>query len=155
MELSFCDLRAKEVVNVPDGRKLGNIIDMVFDTCTGRVTGIVVPCERNFFSIFKTNRDIFIPYHRIRKIGRDIILVEINPSILNTRMSEASPKNKTSVKQSATHTTQSSSYFNVDESIQQSTKLSTQPQPEVEQYQNYYQEQQEQDYYNSYLNDYK
>ena len=29
MELSFCELRAKEVVNICDGRKMGNIIDMI------------------------------------------------------------------------------------------------------------------------------
>lgn len=79
MELSFCDLRAKEVINICDGKRLGNIIDLIFDSCTSRVIGIVVPCEKSFFSFFKSNQDIFIPYNRIRKIGRDVILVELNP----------------------------------------------------------------------------
>jgi len=79
MELTFCELRVKEVVNVCDGKRLGNIIDMVFDTTCARVTGIIVPGEKSFMSIFKSNSDIFIPYNRIRKIGKDVILVELTP----------------------------------------------------------------------------
>lgn len=79
MEISFCDLRAKEVVNICDGKKLGNIVDLIFDSRTLRITGIVVPGERNFFSIFKSCPDIFIPFCKIRKIGKDVILVELNP----------------------------------------------------------------------------
>ena len=79
MELTFCELRTKEVVNICDGKRLGNIIDMVFDTTCARVTGIIVPAEKSFMSLFKSNNDIFIPYNRIRKIGKDVILVELTP----------------------------------------------------------------------------
>lgn len=79
MELSFCELRAKEVVNMCDGRKLGNIIDLIFDSSCARITGLVVPCEKSFLNIFKNSNDIFIPYKCIRKIGSDIILVELTP----------------------------------------------------------------------------
>lgn len=77
MELSFCKLRTKDVVNICDGKNLGNITDLIFDSCCGRILGIVVPCNKGFFNIFKTNNDIFIPYNRICKIGKDIILVDI------------------------------------------------------------------------------
>ena len=80
MELSFCELRAKEVVNMCDGKRLGNIIDMTFCSKTGVVTGIVVPYGKGLFSILKSNQDIFIPYSKIIKIGRDVILVELTPS---------------------------------------------------------------------------
>ncbi len=77
MELSFCDLKNKTIVNICDGKNMGNLIDMIFDSCSGRVVGIVVPCNRSFFGLFKSNNDIFIPYNRICKIGKDIILVDI------------------------------------------------------------------------------
>lgn len=80
MELSFCELRAKEVVNVCDGKRLGNIIDLTFSSRTGVVTGIVVPYGKGLFSILKSNQDIFIPYNRIVKIGKDVILVELTPT---------------------------------------------------------------------------
>lgn len=81
MELSFCDLRAKEVINVSDGRRLGNVIDLIFETCSACVTGIVVPGSRNFFNLFRGNCDIFIPFQRIIKIGKDVVLVEINSTV--------------------------------------------------------------------------
>ncbi len=79
MELTFCELRSKEVVNTCDGKRLGNIIDMVFDSSCARVLGFIVPAEKSLFSFLKSNNDIFIPYNRIRKIGKDIILVELTP----------------------------------------------------------------------------
>ncbi len=77
MEVTFCELRAKEVVNVYDGKRLGRMIDMVIDTTCARVLGIVVPNDHSMMNIFKSNTDIFIPYNRICKIGKDVILVEL------------------------------------------------------------------------------
>lgn len=94
MDLSFCELRAKEVVNICDGKKMGNIIDLIFDCTCARITGLVVPGEKTLLSIFKTTNDIFIPYNRIRKIGTDIILVELTP--VNTLEKNKEAKVKTS-----------------------------------------------------------
>lgn len=77
MEISFCSLRCKDVINACDGKNLGNINDIIFDSCTGRLMGIVVPINKSFFGLFKSNNDLFIPYNRICKIGKDIILVDI------------------------------------------------------------------------------
>ena len=77
MKISFCDLKKKDVINICDGSNLGNIYDLVIDTCTGCIVGIVVPISKGFFSFFKSNNDLFIPYSRICKIGKDIILVDI------------------------------------------------------------------------------
>ena len=90
MELSFCELRAKEVVNICDGKKMGNIIDLIFDTSCARITGLVVPAEKSFLNFFKSPNDIFIPYNCIRKIGVDIILVELTP--INTLSKEQKEK---------------------------------------------------------------
>lgn len=84
MEVTFCELRAKEVVNIYDGRCLGNITDIVIDTSCARVLGIIVPKERKMFSLFKANSDFFIPYNRICKIGQDIILVELTTNQINS-----------------------------------------------------------------------
>jgi len=73
---SFLELRQKEVVNVLDGRKLGRMTDLVF--CAGdrgEVRGIIVPFGKRGF--FTRAQDIFIPWHCIRKIGEDVILVEL------------------------------------------------------------------------------
>lgn len=83
------ELRCKEVVNVCDGRKLGHIVDIVFDLPSARVLGLVVPGEKSFWGMFKAPSQLFIPFACIVKIGEDAILVELtaqappaNPYIL-------------------------------------------------------------------------
>ena len=84
METSFCELKGKEVINVVDGACLGKIIDIVFDTCTNRVLGFVVPSQKKSWNIFKSSDDIFIPCQDICKIGEDVILVRV--MIANTQV---------------------------------------------------------------------
>ena len=72
--IAFTDLKEKEIINVSDGKKLGHIIDFLFDIETGQVKGIIVPGERK---IFRRAEDIFIPLERIKKIGGDVILVKL------------------------------------------------------------------------------
>lgn len=79
MEVSFSELRSKIVVNLVDGKKLGNITDIIFEQSTAKVLGLIVPCSKNFFSFLKPQQDIFIPYHCICRIGEDTILVELSP----------------------------------------------------------------------------
>lgn len=92
VESSFLELRCKEVVNVLDGRKLGHIIDLIFDLCSGRVLGILVPGEKTGWNLFKNSNQLFIPYGCIEKIGEDAILVDLpsqnipkNPYILSNK----------------------------------------------------------------------
>ena len=75
-EATFTDLRRKDVINIEDGKRLGNIIDLVFESCSGRILGFVVPGERRLFN-FKNRQDVFIPYHSICKVGEDVILVDV------------------------------------------------------------------------------
>lgn len=74
MDISLTELKEKEIINVLDGRKLGRIIDILFDIENGVVRGIVVPGERK---LFKKGEDIFIPLEKLRKIGDDVVLVKI------------------------------------------------------------------------------
>lgn len=90
MESSFLELRCKEVVNVCDGRRLGHIVDIVFDLCSARVLGFVLPGEKTGWNFFKNCEQIFLPFNCIIKIGQDTILAElpshgvpINPYVLS------------------------------------------------------------------------
>ena len=78
VELSFCELRCKQVVNVIDGKVLGRICDVIFSRQSARVLGFVVPGEGGF-ALFKRKNDMFIPFERVCKIGLDVVLVELKP----------------------------------------------------------------------------
>jgi len=70
------ELRAREVVNILDGRRLGLTSDFEIDAETGRIRAIVVPGPGRFLWLFGRNDDVVIPWERIKKIGIDVILVE-------------------------------------------------------------------------------
>ena len=79
MEISYTDLRQKEVVNLQNGARMGKIIDLIVDSNGKNVLGVVVPGVRRFF---RASEDIFVPWCNISKIGNDVILVSMDASSL-------------------------------------------------------------------------
>lgn len=75
--LKTSDLSLKDIINISDGKKLGSISDIEFDVEAGRVTAIVVPGGGKFLGLFNRGEDIVIPWGRINKIGKDVILVDL------------------------------------------------------------------------------
>lgn len=72
MDISYNELKSKEIINLADGKKLGHVVDVLFDSINGRVSGIVVPGEKR---IFRRADEIFIPLEKVRKIGDDVVLI--------------------------------------------------------------------------------
>lgn len=75
MEISYGELRCKEVVNLTSGTKMGRVIDMIIDRNGKDVLGVVVPGVRK---LFRANEDIFVPWNQIEKIGSDVILISLD-----------------------------------------------------------------------------
>jgi YlmC/YmxH family sporulation protein len=71
------ELRAREVINMTDGRRLGLASDLEIDVETGRIRAIVVPGSGRWLSWLGKNDEVVIPWDRIRKIGIDVILVDV------------------------------------------------------------------------------
>lgn len=69
------ELQIKDVVSLVDGRKLGRIVDIELKE-TGNVSYFVVEPKR-FFHFFGNNGEINVSMEQIKKIGEDVILVEI------------------------------------------------------------------------------
>ncbi len=75
--MRLCELRQKEVINICTCRRLGFVSDVEFDCCSGCITAIVVPGMGRIWGIFGRCTEYVIPFGKIRKIGEDLILVEI------------------------------------------------------------------------------
>lgn len=67
----------REVINIVDGRRLGEIKDIELDLERGRIKSIILPGTGSFFRFFGRNEDIVVPWDRIKKLGIDVILVEL------------------------------------------------------------------------------
>lgn len=78
MEVSFLELKSKQVINTVDGKCLGHITDIIFDAGCAKLLGFIVPQSNSgFWGIFRGSKDIFIPFNCVCKIGVDVILVEL------------------------------------------------------------------------------
>ena len=75
----FTQLLCKEVICVADGRRLGFVCDVQVEVPDGCVRAIIVPGPCRFLGLFGRRDDFVIPWNCIRRIGPDIILVEIKP----------------------------------------------------------------------------
>lgn len=76
-KMRICELREKEVINICSGRRLGCVVDVEINVCTGEVEAIVIPGPGKICGFFGTDCEYVIPFGCIRKIGPDILLVEI------------------------------------------------------------------------------
>lgn len=76
--MSLSELRAKDVVNTLDGKRLGKVMDIEFNACTGQVEALVIPGEFRLTDVIKGEKTgIVIPWCNICKIGENVILVQV------------------------------------------------------------------------------
>ena len=77
--LKNSELKLKDVIDIKRGKKLGYIDDIDIEVENGLVKAFVVPAHQNrLFNFFLKKNDQIIHWSEIRKIGEDVILVELD-----------------------------------------------------------------------------
>ncbi|WP_378952443.1 YlmC/YmxH family sporulation protein [Pelosinus sp. sgz500959] len=73
-------LSGKEVINLSDGSRLGTIdeCELTFDHVSGRIHSILLPNQNSLMNFFGENRSMTIPWQGIKRIGDEIIIVDLN-----------------------------------------------------------------------------
>ena len=79
MSTKFTDLYCKEVICVCNGQRLGYVTDARIDLPEGHILAIIVPGPCRLFGLWSRREEYVIPWHCIRRIGPDIILVDVKP----------------------------------------------------------------------------
>ena len=74
--MKLSDLQEKDIVNINDGRKIGKIIDAEVDMM-GKINYLVVDDRKGIKTLFSSNGDINITFDKIKRIGTDVILVDL------------------------------------------------------------------------------
>jgi YlmC/YmxH family sporulation protein len=74
------ELGGKEIVNLNNGERLGIIADtdIIVDEKTGKIMSLLIPDRKIQFKLFGNNRELEIPWESIRKIGNDMIIIELD-----------------------------------------------------------------------------
>ena len=81
----FSDLRYKEVINVNSGHRLGYVSDLELDLEEGKLISLIVPGPSRLGGVLGREDDYILPWGCIRRIGEDIILVDLPTPIPRTR----------------------------------------------------------------------
>ena len=70
-------MQNKDIVNVSDGKNIGNIIDVRIDERTGAIIALVVEPNKKMMSFISRGIDQEVSWKNIERIGEDVILVRI------------------------------------------------------------------------------
>lgn len=75
--MRLCELREKEVINTCNCKRLGCVADVSLNLCNGCLESIIIPGPGKICGFLGSDSEYIIPFECIKKIGEDIILVEI------------------------------------------------------------------------------
>jgi YlmC/YmxH family sporulation protein len=78
--VKISEFQIKDVVNVSDGKRLGNIGDIEINLSTGKIEAVIITSGGRVLGLFGKDEDIVIPWKNILKIGQDVILVRYKGS---------------------------------------------------------------------------
>ena len=75
--MRLSELQRKDIINVSDGRIVVRIIDAEISETDGSLVNLVIEKSKYMRNFFNTEGDITIKYEQIKKLGSDVILVEL------------------------------------------------------------------------------
>ena len=76
--MNFSELKSKDVINIVDGKRLGRPIDVIFNDCAC-IKALVVPGQKSLLNLIKGVKEgAVLPWERVKQIGDDVILVELD-----------------------------------------------------------------------------
>jgi len=85
MNCRLAELRNKDVINIHDGTRLGYVCDVEVDTCSSRLTAIIIYGRARCFGLLGHDDDCVILWKDIEVIGEDSILVNCSRRKPNVR----------------------------------------------------------------------
>lgn len=82
--MRYSDLAGKEIIDIDEGVRIGIIseTDLIIDCEQGKVRSIVIPTRGRFWG----RRELVLPWSGIKKIGVDLIIVDM--ALVNTYQSD-------------------------------------------------------------------
>jgi len=76
--MKLSELQRKDIVNIKDGKKIGKIVDVEFDTSNGYMIKFIIESSHFMKNLFAQNDVLTIKFTQIKKLGEDVILIDIN-----------------------------------------------------------------------------
>ena len=74
--MHLSELQNKNLVNINDGKNIGNIVDVKINNINGNIITLIVENKSNMFSFVSKESETEVKWDDIKKIGEDVILVD-------------------------------------------------------------------------------
>lgn len=85
--MRLSEFAGKEIINIYDGMRMGTAgeADLLVDQETGDILSMVLPNQGNFLNFWADRQNIVIPWDAVKKIGREVIVVELDKSYMRLK----------------------------------------------------------------------
>jgi len=77
MTASTIELQERQVVNIADGKCLGNLKDIELNLWTGSIRSLVLPGMSGFWNRLQKSGELIVPWDKVVRIGVDVILIDM------------------------------------------------------------------------------
>ena len=88
MSAKISDLQERQIVNIADGKCLGNIKDIELNMREGTIQALVLPGTGGFRGFLQNQGELLIPWHKVVRIGVDVVLIDM-PELAEERLCNA------------------------------------------------------------------
>ena len=75
--MRLSELQRKDIVNINDGKIIGRIIDAEINSKDGTLISLIIEKSKYLKTFFSSENDITIKYEQIKKLGSDVILIDL------------------------------------------------------------------------------
>ena len=75
--MRLSELQNKNLVNVSNGKNIGNIIDVNIDYQSGNIKSFIIESKGSILTFLNKDNDMEVKWNDIQKIGEDVILVNM------------------------------------------------------------------------------
>lgn len=77
MSAKISDLQERQIVNIADGKCLGNIRDIELNILKGTIQALVLPGTGGLRGFLQNQGEILIPWQKVVRIGVDVVLIDM------------------------------------------------------------------------------
>ena len=77
MSAKISDLQERQIVNIADGRCLGNIKDIELNILDGSIQALVLPSMGGFWNLIQNQGELLIPWQKVVRLGVDVVLIDM------------------------------------------------------------------------------
>ncbi|MGI6284921.1 YlmC/YmxH family sporulation protein [Neomoorella humiferrea] len=85
--MRLSELMGKEIINLYDGSRLGNLndADLLLDAAQGTIAALILPVKGGWIPLLGGRQELIIPWDAVHKVGTEVVVVSMDPTYSRRR----------------------------------------------------------------------